>query len=244
MALVQINHNSATSSDTVASTWASATTANNLCVGILVCRRNNVLPTLTPPSGWTLAKNQTCDPGAGGRISISIYYIENASSRSGSETWTGQSFMGSNQIAVITAEYSGVVTSSSLDQTAGAADTSTLSVAAVSGTTGTTAQASELIIAALNSGDTISSVTNSFTVRDQANPLACNVALADFTASSTGTFTTTGTYSVASQNACAIVTFKLAPTTSIKTVDGLAVASIKTVDDLAIASVKSINGLQ
>lgn len=41
---------------------------------------------------------------------------------------------------------------------------------------------------------------------------------------------------------CGIEVYE-ASTTSIKTVDGLAVASVKTVDGLAIASVKNINGL-
>jgi len=80
------------------------------------------------------------------------------------------------------------------------------------------------------------------TLERSVNPVATAYSIMDSNGGqATGSRSMTATCS--SANVTGIMASFAPFTTSIKTVDGLAVASVKTVDGLAIASVKTINGL-
>lgn len=197
---------------TVAPTWPGATTAGNLLIACVSAGRANAAgsaPTFTPPDvGWLEAVTDVCNP-TGTRIRTSIYYKANASSESGSKTWTSTVFSGACSLGVVMAEYSGITASSPLDQTASAADTNTASTTCGSGTTATTAQARELAIAALRGGSALGSAGNGFTIQSQTSQSGFT-ALLDKLLTSTGTPSTSATYSTGQNNVGCIATFKVA----------------------------------
>lgn len=208
--LIQSVHNNATAGS-LSLSWPGATTAGRLLVAIVSASRGNgsgAAPTITAPDGWTEAVTDVCNP-TGPRIRTSIYYKANASSESGSQAWSSQTFMGTGLLGVIMAEYSGIATSSPLDRTASAADTNIGSTTCSSGTTSTTTQARELAIAGLCGGSTLGSASNSFTIQAQTSANRF-VAMLDKLLTSTGTPSTSATYSTGLNNVGCIATFKVA----------------------------------
>lgn len=220
-ALVQHVSANATSSAggtiSLAPSWPGATVAGRLLIAIygVTSQGPTPLATITPPAGWTLAVSGTCDLGnGGGRIRLSIYYIENAASQSGTSSWTSSGgYMSGARAALSLLEYSGIVTSSSLDKTAtGAAATNgggfpyTNDTVATTGTTGATSQNSELCICGIMATPTLSSITGSFTV--QETQLGSNYIAADRIVSATGTYVATMTLNTAGCFAGAMATFK------------------------------------
>jgi hypothetical protein len=136
--------------------WPAPTTAGNFLVaacGLAIV--GNPTATVTLPSPWFEAvnvRNPTFN-------SVVIWVINNASSRSGAETFT-LSLVGDTCLFLF--EYSGITDATALDRTASTTGTGTQPA---SGTTATTTEADELLISVLaNRADsTQSSPTNSFT---------------------------------------------------------------------------------
>jgi hypothetical protein len=199
---------------TVAASWPGATTAGNLLVAVIAFRGGSAV-TITPPAvtgnAWTLARRS--DNGT--TLTSAIYYINGANSQSGASTWT----LGSSQKATLNlVEYSGVLASSALDQTALSSGTSTT---ASSGTTAATTQADEVAVVGIsvaNSGGTLSAWTNSFAAVNNTSSTGGGGAsrnatyLASKILSATGAQTTSATVSSSLAWAGAIATFKAKPT--------------------------------
>lgn len=137
------------SSTNTAPTWPAATTAGNQLIAIMTW--GNGTGNTTPPSGWTKA-NETAVSTRG----VAIFYIDNAASRSGTESF---STSGTGDEFFVLLEYSGV---QGFDLTASTTGTSTT---ASSGTTGTTNQVSELAVVGIATSSNVdhSSPTNSYT---------------------------------------------------------------------------------
>ena len=206
IALVQSNvANESAGDGSVDATWDSATTAGNLLVAGVAASRANTVPTITPPSGWTEAVSITSDPGAGLRRRTSIYYKANADSESGAKTWACSTFMGVATIGVWMAEYSGIATTTPLDKTASAADTSALATTCSSGTTATQTAAGNLAVAALQGGSTLTT-GNDYVIEDQTGGAAF-IALSDKVISDQAAAVTTATYITATVNAGCVATF-------------------------------------
>jgi hypothetical protein len=188
IAEVQTNSGAATGggTTTMSSTWGSATTAGNLLVAALAFDGNPGI--VTPPAGgWTLA-----DTSSGAQEITKLYYIENASSQSGSKTWNWSG--GVSSAVVILAEYSGVATSGSLDQhTSGIGNSSSPTASSI-----TTTSANELLIGVLGQGsgfaNNFSAPTNSFNIYNQLDGGDfvgfSHIGLLDRIVSSTGTYST------------------------------------------------------
>lgn len=171
-------------SSSISATYDSATTANNLLVAICA---NKGSVTITGPSGFSTAINESGTPSQG------IFYKIAA----GTETSISCSFSSSNFVGIHIYEYSGLVSSSPLDQTSSATGSST---SPSSGSINIT-QAEELVIVGMtvNSRTSYSGWTNSFTERSDfqssGSPNSQNIAFAgaDRYSSSIGTYTTTAT---------------------------------------------------
>ena len=124
---------------TASPSWGSATVAGHLLVAIVTY---NGSPTLTMPSGWTAATTAS----EGLNVSVAIYYIQNASSQSGAQTFTATGSSSAPGLSVQLAEYAGVVASSAEDVSGSATSTSANSVT-VSTSTATTAGPELAIVA-------------------------------------------------------------------------------------------------
>lgn len=163
--------------------------------------------TVTLPSGWSQAAQKRDTNDAGNTITIA-YKVTRASEATGVT-------VGSNKRSTLSIfEYSGLVTSSPLDQSAtnGCGDGRSCSV----GTTGTTSQADELVIGGLgiagNIGGWDNTWTNSFTQQTTAissgSGTLSNNSVAHYIASSTGTFETTEGWNQDKKAFGVIATFK------------------------------------
>lgn len=204
-----------TGTTTPQASWPAATTAGNLLVAVVgLSLVANPGATVTPPSGWVLAG----DIPSAANCQTLIYYIEGAASRSGAEVFNLTSTL-VNDATVFLYEYSGLASSGALDQEGEATGTS---LSGSSGTTGTTAQADELAIAAVANRNvsTQSAPTNSFTQLDQAQSTSAttsnrvNTGVYSRVVAATGTYGTAVTLSGATSRPWTgvVVTFKGAPT--------------------------------
>jgi hypothetical protein len=190
------------SGSSAGATWASATTAGNLLIALVfgVEGTTNTAPTITPPAGWVQAATSTySNAPSNGAGRVSIYYIANASSRSGTETF---SISGTGGVRIILMEHSGVATASPLDKTAtNSGDSST----PTTGTTVATTQADELCIGALGiDGSTFSNPINGFTLEETISGLAGLTKVVEIT----GAQSTGATASFSGDWAGCIATFK------------------------------------
>lgn len=152
-----------TGGTTVAPSWPGATTAGALLVACVGVCGTGTAGTVTPPDGsWTTA--DTVYPGSNAPRAY-IFYKANASSESGSKTFTNSQ---TDDMWAVMVEYAGAATSSPLDVFANNGSTGGSSTAD-SGTTGATGQADEVAVAILISRNTntYSSPTNSFSLVDQ-----------------------------------------------------------------------------
>jgi hypothetical protein len=167
IARVQKVNGSSVSTGPIAATWGSTTTAGNLLVAVVGMSATSG-ETITPPAGWTLAAGGTGDnTSSSPHLLVSIYYIENAAARSGSESFSlSGTGVGGGWIELL--EYSGMgVTAGPVDKTTGNTGSSS---SPSSGTTASTTTASEVWIAGFSTGSGItsfSSPTNSFAILDQ-----------------------------------------------------------------------------
>lgn len=212
-----------TGTGTVSPSWPGATTSGNLLVCLAASRATGAnVPVIDTPSGWT----QAIQDGATSNQKaprVAIFYKQNAASESGSVAVSLVSDTTSDMYAVL-AEYSGVATSSALDQTA-TAESDAATTTGDTGTTGTIAQANELVIALIahTQNNTASAQTNSGTVtystalteRDEqrsGNATAANKVNGVFTdgiTNATGTVRVTETISSSGRPMAGVVaTFK------------------------------------
>lgn len=169
--------------------WPTATTAGNLLVAILT---NSVaMATLTPPASWTVGIKDV----ANANPEVVIYYIQNASSRSGAESWT----ISSGRWTLELREYSGILTTAALGGTSWANTTgTTISTGATSSNPLTS---NDLVIAAVrqasNTGTFSSPTATSGTVdfmndlQQTSNSVASLAIVGGVSASSTETISIT-----------------------------------------------------
>lgn len=197
-------------------TYGSTPTNGNFLVAVISTKRTSSPVTSITQTGatWALAVSKV-GTTLGANNTTDIWYAENVS---GAATTVTVNLGGSTNASCVFAEYSGLATASTLDQTASDADDYGTRSTAVTGTTATTSQAVELWIGGVtdNTGNTWTGTGGSFTkVAESLGTLVCNT-LDEFIASSTGTASTSNTHAsvpLSGQWTGAIATFK-APNTS------------------------------
>ena len=195
--------------------WPNPTTAGNLLVAVvslgLSVNASGIVS--AAPSGWVLAASRSTTNGT----FTYIYYIPNAASRSGSESFTLDQV---NDVVVFLYEESGILAASPLDQTA--FDNGNVSNP-TTGTTATTAQANEVCYGAISNRNTTAqtSPTNSFVQIDQAQSThttgsnRVNGGVYRRQVSATGTYGCGVTLSTSRPSSGVIATFKIATTTPV-----------------------------
>jgi hypothetical protein len=201
ISLVQSNYGVTDGGRSVAATFTSAVTQNNLLVAIVGVHDNLTIET---PSGWSVAIKQSGSPGQ-----AIFYKIAGASE---SQTVNFQNIVASNsRLGLHIYEYSGVNT---LDQVGSSTGTGS----SVSSGSINTTSANEAIIAGLviNEGTSFgnASWTNSFTEQNDflnggSGSLKSSYAGADRIVSATGTYSTTATVAASDNWRGQIVSFKL-----------------------------------
>lgn len=188
---------SSSASTTVAKAWDSATIANSLLLA-WVTYEAPTAKTVTPPASWSLVTQKQTSTAAGNKIEGFLYAINNAGSRSGTETFT---FSASTTNATIHLfEYSGMATSSN-DVSATNSGLNAEPITLTTGTTATTAQAAELWFGALltSTGDgSYATPTNGFSILNtkQSGGTSAHIESACLSkiVSATGAATTGATY--------------------------------------------------
>lgn len=184
MAIIRVQQTSAqgTGGATASATFGATSTAGNLLIALLAFQGGSIVG----PTGFTQAVNNTSVNGA----ATYLYYRENAPA---TNTLTF-AFAPSPHWTIFIAEYSGIVTSSSLDQTNSSTTTST---PATSGSVTTTANDEVVIVGMGNkTANVYSSLTNSFNLLDQRQ-VSPDVSggFFDRIVTSTGTYDTAATVS-------------------------------------------------
>ena len=187
-------------------TFDSTPTEDNL---LILVHDYGSAATVTLPSGWSQAA-QKRDTNDNGNTTTIAYKVAGASESTAVTVTVGSSKHSTLSIF----EYSGIVTSSPLDQSAtnGCGDGRSCSI----GTTGTTSQADELVIGGLGiSGSTggwndewTNSFTQQTTIVSTGSGTKSDSTVADFIASSTGTFESTETWNQDKKAFGVIATFK------------------------------------
>jgi hypothetical protein len=183
------------SSQSPSATFTSDPTSGNLLIAIVGCGTH----TISQPSGWSTAINQT------GTVSQAIFYKTSAGSSDKIVTFTNalsESAGWGFQIF----EYSNIA-GSPLDVTASNTGSGT---SITTGTTGTTAQAKELIIVGVNHGTATSfdTWTNSFGEINDFTLTGGTCASAERIVSSIGTYSSGATAAASSDWLAQIVAFK------------------------------------
>jgi hypothetical protein len=135
----------------IAPAWPAATTVGNLLIAVICNSRSTAQPTLSVPGGspWVLAVENWGTVAQ--ETSTHVYYIANAASRSGSESSFTLSV--ARDVYGVVLEYSGVATSTPLDVSTSKNGAGVAATALATNTTGTTAQAAELILGAIASAN-------------------------------------------------------------------------------------------
>lgn len=191
------------STTSVTATYPGATTANNLLIA--VCGDNDGNTGTQTLAGWTEAISFQQSSGTDCHIFFKI--------AAGSETSVTVSNANAASMRLAIYEYTGNVTASTLDKTAGSGS-NLGATTCPTGTTATTTVADELcIVGALVGGVAASSPSwnNSFNARDTVASGLINLFTADRIVSATGAYTTTVTYTGASSGATGVIaTFKAA----------------------------------
>lgn len=212
MAIVVIQSTSGTGVAGAAtpSNWSGATTAGNLLVATVLAARSALagVPTITPPAGWTAVNDDgTEGTAAGSAMRGAVYYYANAPSESSPAAWASSTFMGTGPLHVVLYEVSGCLTASPLDVSSHTNGDGSLVSSKSTGTTGTTAQATEIAIglAGINTATTSPSATNSFTVGSSATNQ--NISIYKIL-SATGTVESTVSWTTVGRAVGAIATFK------------------------------------
>lgn len=165
-------------SSTASATFSGASTPGNFLTALVAVFNN----TSSAPSGYSTAITNTSTTFG---IPVYLYYLSNAAAT----TTISSSLGGSARWIMITAEYSGIVASSALDQTGSAISGSD----PIPSGSVTTTFTNELIVAGLSdsAGDGYATPLNGFTlVASRASGAQSGAAYLDFITTSTGTFST------------------------------------------------------
>lgn len=212
MAISRIQSTTATTTagSTIAVTYGSSPTNGNFLVATISTKRTTSPVTSITQTGatWVLAIS-IVGTTIGANNTTDIWYAENIS---GASTSVTVNLGGSTNASCVFAEYSGLATSSTLDQTASDADdygtrTNT------TGTTSTTTKANELWIGGItdNTGSAWIGAGGGFTkVAESLGTLVCT-AFDELIVSSTGTAVTSNSHTfvpLSGQWTGAIATFK------------------------------------
>lgn len=190
-------------------TWPSATGAGRLLILVVAFSGGSGTSILTP-IGWTLVSGHPINNGT--NVGVAIFILENAASQSSVTV----SFGSTPVIAAAAAEYSGVALSAAYDVGASSTGNST---SPASGTTPTTAQADELLVAITagvltGAAVTQTSPTNSFASRQTiqggtgGGGTRVDIMLSDRLPGVTGAFGVSTTVLIPYQWAGAIIALK------------------------------------
>ena len=185
----------------VSASFSAAPTANHLLVAIV---GTDTSVTISTPGGWSSAINQSGTPGQ------AIFYKVASGSESNTVTVTVSS---GTQMGLQIYEYSGVVTTSPLDQTASLTGSSS----SPSSGSVTTTQANELLIAGvvIQARTSFSNWTNSFNEESDFQNVGGSpkrsYAGADRIVTATGTYSTTATTTASGAWRGQIASFKALP---------------------------------
>jgi hypothetical protein len=208
IALVQKDYGAAYLTTSASATFDATPVAGDLLVAIVGVSTTS---TINTPSGWSAAINesgtsctQPCE---------AIFYKIAGSSESGTVTVTvGDT---NSVLGLQIYEYDGIDTASPLDKTASANGTST---SVSTGTTATTAQANEILVAGMviRVATSYSGWTNSFSEQfdfqyEVGQTYVRSYAGADRHVTSTGTYSTTATVGTSGAWRGQIATFKAEP---------------------------------
>ncbi len=209
-ALVQSATNTINASTTIAKAFTSNVTAGSLLIAIADCDTNASASGVSDGvNTWTRATNQIWNFSS---HSLEVWSASNVAAGATTVTMT---FTASSNNVLIIAEYSGVVTSTPLDQVAAAQSGDGInSTPADSGNTATTTQADELQIGATVAFDATHTAANGFTQQGiVTNGISSStLSLQDKTVAATGAYQSQTTLGAANQWAAAIATFKLTTT--------------------------------
>lgn len=193
---------------TITPTFGAGATAGNLLVATLSGTAAGVGSAVKQwtSAGWAEAAR---DPFSSDVYGVEIMYKVAA----GGETAVGFAIDGSTGFfhSAVMAEYSGLAATSPLDVFANDGTNSSVGTTSrATGTTGTTAQADELAIAAVGQGNTVTALswTNSFATRDSNAQAGSGVYLADKILSATGTVTSTASWTTSRIAGGCVATFK------------------------------------
>lgn len=226
-----------TGSGTTISTTHTCTGSDRIVwVGISI-RSTRTITSAPTYDGVTMTQSGSTSGTA--NITNYLYYLINPSTTSGATVTATQSVADNWALAVIS--YTGAKQSGQPDATSvGGPSTATSYSQSV---TSVADNCFAVLYGDNNSGASLTGGTNT-TIRNQPEVAFTGAFLADSTAAKTpaGTFTLAFTSASGTAAAC-MASFAPAPTTNIKTINGLDYASVKTVNGLAVASVKTINGL-
>ena len=202
-------------------TMGASPTAGNTLVAVIETRGNsaNRVTGLSQTGAmWTKAAGaEGITTTSGSTSTTEIWYASNISTGAG--VGVTINLAASYFAAAVIAEYAGVLTASPLDKTANRSNGSN-STTATTGTAVASTQANELWVGAVglvNSGYTLTSITNSFASVASANSNGgagsnAKVYMLDRMVTTTGTAGSGGTVSTSSRVSGAIATFKAAPT--------------------------------
>jgi hypothetical protein len=196
----------------VATSWGSTTTAGNTLIAVLmIALPSGSGPAVTPPSGWTLTTINEINNGPAPEIKI--YTIDNASARSGSESFSLSP--GSQDASLTLIEVAGLQTTA---KDLFVSNFNTTSVTTFDTTaTGTTTVAAEYWLAVAanrNSGSVPGSPTGGFTniftatTGNATAGSAIGYAVADQVVSAAAAAQCTWTVGSARPYAAAVLTFK------------------------------------
>lgn len=225
VALVQSNSAVGTglTSQTVA--LGSNSTAGNILIATVACKSaDNSGYAIPTPSGWTLAVKDENASNTTPRVYI--FYKENVASAPAS---ISVDYPGATPADIATAlyEFPGIATSASLDKTASSSN-STAQSALTTGTTATTAQADELVIAMIanrlastaQNTPVPSDFTQQFNIQttNSVGTSSCRLTSHYKTVAITGAYTLGMNCATARQYGGAIATFKVASAGTTKTV--------------------------
>jgi hypothetical protein len=202
IALVQKNYGAAYLTTSVSATFDATPVADNLLVAIVGASTNSTIYT---PTGWSTAINQSGTPGQ------AIFYKIAGSGESRTVTVTVSDSLSVLGLQIY--EYSGIDTSSPLDQTNSSTGTST----SPSSGSVTTTQANELLIVGMiiRAETDYSGWTNSFNEQfdfqfQVGSTYVRTYAGADCVVTATGTYSTTATTAASGAWRGQIATFKAA----------------------------------
>jgi hypothetical protein len=217
-AQVQHNIGTATPQDALGVAYTSNIAANSLlkaCCAVYQGTFGATNATFSDTKGntWSVAFNIGVDDANFNKARLYMGYALNTNG-AGPDTVTCNPPGTSDYITLVIVEESGMAQASVLDQTATASNGTTSSSAVSSGTTGTTAQADEVLTACMlydaPSNTTITETAPLVLVRESEEQVATqSIAVGDRTLSSTGTYSAAWTLGAGANWAAGVATFRM-----------------------------------